>query len=252
MKLSPQEKADRRAAFHRMSVPEKLEYILAYYKLPIVLVLIALIFLGTVISHAVTRKNHLLFLGFVNVSVGEDLEDRLTDRFLEATGADPKRNDVYTYTGLYLSDHPAEENHEYSYASKLKILAAINARQMDLVLLNREAYDICSHSGYLLDLSEFLQQRGDPELYGLAASCLSENDVVLSDNAIEMELGTADAYRADVETAVNGLEVSGLPAFRTAEFQEPVFLCVIANSPRLSEILDYMGYILSVDFDLEG
>lgn len=251
MKLSPQEKADRRAAFHRMSVPEKLEYILAYYKLPIVLVLIALIFFGTVISHAVTRKNHLLYLGFVNVSVGEDLEDRLTDRFLEAADADPKRNDVYTYTGLYLSDHPAEENHEYSYASKLKMLAAINAKQMDVVLLNREAYDICSHSGYLLDLSEFLQQEA-PDLHELAASCLSENDVVLSDNAIEMELGTADAYRAEVETVVNGLEVSGLPAFRTAEFQEPVFLCVIANSPRLSEILDYMGYILSVDFDMEG
>lgn len=35
----------------------------------------------------------------------------------------------------------------------MKLFAAINAKQLDLVLMNREAYDLCFQSGFLMDLS---------------------------------------------------------------------------------------------------
>jgi len=243
MKLSPQEKADRKAAFRRMTVAGKLEYIFAYYKLPLVLILIAAIAVGTVISHAIRRKNELLYLGFLNVSVGDELLERLTEGFVGVLGEDPKKNEVYAYTGLYISDNPAEENHEYSYASRLKMLAAMNAEQVDVVLLNREAYDLFSHSGYLLDLGDLLQREA-PELLPDAAAYLTDNDVVLEDNAIEMELGTADSYQAMTESAANALEVTEAPIFRGAGFPEPVYLGVIANSPRLSAAVAYIQYVL--------
>ena len=244
MKLSPQEKADRKASFRRMSVPGKLEYIFSYYKLPIVLILIGVIFAVTVVYHTVTRKNELIYLGLINVAVGDDMNQILTDGFVEAVGEKLSESEVYVYSGLYLSENPAEENHEYSYASRLKLLASVNAMQMDVVLLNRESYDILSHSGYLIDLGGLLGQE-DPQLLPEASALLTENEVILEDNAIEMELGTADAYQAETVSAANALEISGVPILRSAGFQEPVYLCVIANSPRLSEAAAYIRYVLT-------
>ena len=217
MKLSPEEKADRKAAFKKMRFSKKLEYIFAYYKLPIVLILIALIASGTVLFHAITRKNNLLYLGFANVSVGEDMEAFLTDGFIKYDGANPKKNQIYTYTGLYLSDDPAAENHEYSYASRLKMIAAVNAKQMDIVLLNKESYDLLSRNEYLLDLSAFLQKE-DPDLYA----------------------------RVSPYVTGSALQVSELPSFYEAGFPEPVYLCVIANSPRCDEVIDYLAYVTSM------
>ncbi len=244
MKLSPQERADRRAAFRRMGLAEKLGYILAYYKLPLVLILIAAIAAGSVITRLATRKNELLYLALVNVSVGDDLTDSLTDGFVAAMGEDPGESEVYVYAGLYLSENPAEENHEYSYASRLKLLAAIDAEQLDVVLLNREAYDLLSRSGYLLDLHDLPGTEDAPPLSD-AAAYLTENDVILDDNALEVRLGTADAYEAVTVTAVNAVEISSLPLFAPAGFSEPVYLGVIANSPRLPAAAAYIARILS-------
>ena len=244
MKLSPQEKADRRAAFRRMGLAGKLEYIFAYYKLPLVLVLIAGIIAASVISRLVSRKNELLYVAFVNVAAGDDLRALFTDGFVQAVGEDPGSSEVYAYTGLYISEAPAEENHEYSYASRLKMLAAMNAKQVDVVLLNRESYDMFSRSGYLLDLEELLRREA-PELLPEAAAYFTENDIVLEDNAIEMELGTADAYQAETVSSVNALEVSAAPLLRPAGFQEPVYLGVIANSPRLPAAAAYIRYVLA-------
>ena len=100
--------------------------------------------------------------------------------------------------------------------------------------------------GYLLDLNELLQKEA-PELLPDAAAYLTENEVILEDNAIEMELGTADAYQAVTESAANALEVSAAPLFVPAGFPEPVYLGVIANSPRLSAAIAYIQYVLFPD-----
>ena len=244
MKLTAQEKADRKAAFALMSIPEKLEYVFAYYKLPLVLLLIGLIFAGSVLSRQITRKNELLYLGLVNVAAGEDMQERLTGGFVRTQEADPRKNEVYLYADMYISDDPPAEYHEYSYASKLKILAAIDAKEMDVVFLNRESYDIFSRNGYLLDLSVLLTKEA-PGLLPEAGPLLTENEIILEDNSIEMELGTADSYQAQTMSQSNALEVTSVPVFASAGFQEPVFLGVIANSPREKEASAYIQYILT-------
>ena len=242
MKLTPQEKADRKAAFKRMDLPARIDYIFSYYKLPLVLLLIAVIFLVTVAHHYISKKHELLYLGVINVSVGDDLMEPLTEGFVEHLGVNPKKNEVYTYRDLYISENPAPEFHQYAYTSRLKMLAAINAKQVDVVLMNRESYDLFSHSGYLLDLASFLQEE-DPELFTQLQPLLTENEVILEDNAEEMTLGTADSYQAEAVSCTNGLAVSDLPFFASAHFPEPVYLCVIANSTHLPAVLSYIRYL---------
>ena len=234
MKLSEQEKAAHKAAFRAMSPGKKLEHIGLYYKWPILLTLIALLVLGSVLQRV-------LYLAVMNTTVGSELETRLTEGFLSASGADAGRQEVYLYRDLYLSENADELNHEYAYASQMKLVGAIQAQRMDLMLMNREAYDIVSHKGYLAELPALAE--GDPALFTPLAPLLIENEVILSDNAIELMLGEADEAERITRSVPNALAVSTLPVFEQAGLDGEVYLGLVANSPRVDAALQYIRYL---------
>ncbi len=238
MKLPEQEKAAYRAAFRTMSPGEKLEHIFTYYKWPILLGLIALVILGSALYRNLTKKEPVLYLAFANVAVGEDLEQTLTGDFLLSLGADPKREEVYLYRDLYLSDNADTLNHEYAYASRMKLMGAVQAQKMDVVVMNGEAYDLLSRSGYLLPLGE---------LPGLDEAALRQrlvsNEVTLSDNAIEYQLGEAEEHEVQTETVINALALEGLPLYERAGFPEPVYLGVIANTTHTETAVSFLCYV---------
>lgn len=241
MSLSRQERDHLKASFQKMGPVDKIGYIWEYYKLPITVRLVALAFVCSMVYHEVTKKEVLVYSALINVSAGDELASRLDEGFISAEGTDPKRAEVCLYQGLYLSEDPSPENHQYGYASKLKLMASIEAKQLDVVLMNREAYDIYSRNGYLLELDSLLSQ--DEALYRALEPSLTANTVVLEDNAIEYALNEAHRYQEVTEEAVNGLDLSPSPMFRDAGFPESVYLGVIANSPRLPAVLRYIGYL---------
>ena len=137
---------------------------------------------------------------------------------------------------LYLSDDPAASDHEYAYASRMKLLATINSKQLDLVLMNREAYDLCSASGYLLDLTNLVD-----------SAYLTANQVILEDNAVEYNLNEAQEYIVVTQTQSNAVELTKLSAFQEAGFSDSVYIGIIANTPRLPACQDYLDYLISTD-----
>ena len=86
MKLSQQEKDSLRENFRKMDTRAKVDYIYTYFKWYILLGVIALMVLGSAVYRQVTKKDTVIYLGLVNVSVGTDLETALTLDFLEDTG----------------------------------------------------------------------------------------------------------------------------------------------------------------------
>ena len=242
MKLTKQEKAARRAAFQAMSPAKKAEHIATYCKWPIMLSLIVLIVIGSVLHQQLTKKEPLLYLAFANVSAGGDLENGLTDGFLRFLGADAKKQEVYLYRDLYLSDSADTLNHEYAYASRMKLMGTVSAGKLDLVLMNREAYDYLSRSGYLLELTpSFFGENA--ALYEKQLPILSSNELILSDNSIEYQLGEAKTHQVETETVQNALDVSSLPLFARAGFPDAVYLGVIANSERLTACIEFISYV---------
>lgn len=241
MKLSPKERAEIRESFRQMSLAKKLEYIFSYYKLPIVLVLIAGIVIGDFTYRHVTKKEALLYAAYFNVSMGEELDTALTAGFVDHVGTSPEKNEVYIYRDLYLSQDPSTENHQYAYASRLKLLASIEAKKLDVVLMNQEAYDTLSQGGYLYAIPDILDQ--NEPLYPLLEPYLRANTVILEDNSIEYTLNEADAYEAVTVQTVNGIDVSSFALFHNASFSGSVYLGVIANSPRLPMVFDYIEYL---------
>ena len=232
MKLTKEQKAARRAAFRAMSPAKKREYIWDYYKWPILLALLALVLLAGAMRRELTKKEELLYVALANVTVGEDLERSLTTDYLTASDRDPRRQEVSVYRDLYLSDDADELNHAYAYASRVKLMGAVQTQKLDVLLMNREAYDLLSAQGYLLPLDE-----------AALRPFLRSNEVVLSDNRIAWELNEADTHERTVETVQNAAALSGCPLFQAAGFDGELYAAILANSPRTEEALCYLRYL---------
>ena len=241
MKLTASERAAWREAFRRMSAADKIGYIFSYYKLPVILtlLLVYVVCYGTYRHFA--RKEILLYVACANVALNEDTAEMLSNGFVRAFGGDVRTETVFLYRNLYLSDNPALANHEYAYASRLKLLAATDTQQVDLILMNREAYNLLSESGYLLNLSSGPLGK-DPNF----REFLTANQVILQDNSLDFALGEAEDYHAESVNEENALEVSRFPLFLNAGFTDPIFLGVIPNSPRIDAAMKYLAYLQSV------
>ena len=234
VKLSEKEKAAHKAAFQAMNPAEKAEHIFTYHKWSILLVLLVLLILGSIIHRQLTQKKPVLYLAVINASFGENVEKSLTEDFLAAAGFDARRQEVYLYRDLYLSENADTLNHEYAYASKVKLSGTISAEKLDLVLMNREAYDIFSQHGYLLGLTS---------LSDAFSPYLTENEVILSDNSVDYLLGNVEEEQFVTETVPNSLAVSSLPLFRDAGFDGDLYIGVVSNSPRQDEAEAYIRYL---------
>lgn len=235
MKIPKEEREQYRQAFRQMSPIGKLDYILTYYKVEVVVGLLALIVLCSVGYRQLTKKTPVLYEGFVNVEAGEELQERLTTDFLVDTGRSPRKQMIQLYQGLYLTDDPTSIAFQYVYASRLKVLASIESHQMDVMLMNREAYDTFSQSGYLLQLDEYFA--GDP--------ALTTNLVIYEDNAEAHSFDETIPYEAVTGEEANALDCSDMPFFKEAGFTEPLYLGIIANTNRLDCSLEYLEYLMN-------
>lgn len=204
---------------------QRIQYIWDYYKLPIVICLIFLYIAGYIVYGHFSRKETLLYTGLVNVAASEQLTDELALGFLDFLDADSSKAELKLYTGLYLTDNPDDPNHEYTYASRIKTVASIDDEQLDVVLMNKEAFDAFSQSGYLYNIEELLRDTA-PE-----ALAEWESDLVTDEFPM-------------------GLLVSKQGLFKEVGFEDDVYLGVIKNSPRMDMAAEYIEYLYSYDSPL--
>ena len=228
--------------FHELDTKQKLQYIWDYHKLPIVITCIVLYIAGYALYTHYTQKNPVLSAALVNFAPSEQLSDRLGKGFIDAEGLDSRKNEVRLYTGLYLTDDENDPNHAYTYASRMKILGAIDSEALDIVLMNKEAFDAFSQNGYLCNLKNLLLQ-ADPALYEELAPFLQTNTVILEDNALDLYFDDTVTYSAKTEEYPMGIDLTQFPCIRDAGLNGTIYLGVITNSPHLSEAVSYIDYL---------
>ena len=124
----------------------------------------------------------------------------------------------------------------------MKFLGALETKKLDVMLMNREGYDLLSKSGFLLDLEETLR-REDPALYERLRDRLTVNQVTVLDNSLEFQLGEAEELEQVFLEARNGLDLSDFPMIREAGFPDTVYLGIAANTERLDAALQYVAYL---------
>ena len=168
---------------------KKWEHIWAYYKLPIAIVLIVVYILGYAAYRHVTKKEDVLYLGLVNITAGSDLTEQLTTGFAEAQGLTKK---------------------QYVYASEMKLLGAVSAQRLDVVLMDEYARDRLLADDYFLDLRTL-----DASFHALSG--LNAGGTVL--------------------------DISDTPFVRQAGFSGKVYLGVVQNAPHPERAAAYIHYL---------
>lgn len=220
----------------------RLQYIWDYYKLPLAILGILLYIFSHILYNHLTYKESILYAALVNVNAGEILTKGLSRDFLNYMNLDLSKNKLELYSGLYLTDNELSEHHQYTYASRMKILAMIDGELLDVVLMNREAFDAFSQNGYLYDLSELISQ-ADSGLYDIIQPDLVVNIIILEDNQDELLSDKSALYHAVTEEHNYGIDLSRTKLIESAGFGEPVYLGIVANSPRTDSALEYLKYL---------
>lgn len=205
---------------------KKLQHLWEYYKFPFVVCCVFLYIVGYIIYGQLSKQNVVLYTALVNVSVSDTLNKQLNDGFIGYLQLDKNKNSCHLYQNLCLTAYPDSSSYDYIYASKVKVLAAIDNEQLDVVLMNKEAFDYFSRNGYLCDLENFLKKE-DYQLYNLLKDMLVKNTVT-----------------QNTEMQSTGIDLSYLPLFSEAGFSDKVYLGVIGNSTRKDPILSYLYYLL--------
>jgi hypothetical protein len=136
------------------------------------------------------------------------------------------------YTGLYLTDDPEGDNREYAYASRIKILASIDNEQLDIVIMNREAFDLFSQSGYLYNMEELLKNPN--------TGTVAEWTPYLVISPVTQKDPAGDMPTEDYPT---GLRLSQNKLFVKAGFEDDLYLGVIKNTPRMDTVIEYIKYL---------
>ncbi len=213
---------------------KKLQYIWDYYKLPLFITGVLLYAVIYVAYRHLTYKDTSLYVALVNVNAGESLTEQLENGFLDAADIDASSNKLQLYSGLYLTDDADSPYFEYTYASRVKILAAIDGEMLDAVLLDKEAFDAFSQNGYLCRIDELLSAEY-PDFYSDIAPFI-ENNIFIKDNS-------SITYSAVTEEYPMGMDLSQAKLIRQAGFDEPVYFGIIANSQRKDMAVRYLEYL---------
>ena len=171
------------------------EHIWAYYKLPILGILIVLYIFGYAAYRHFTKKEAVLYVSLVNISAGSDLTGQLTDGFAQYAHLTKKQ----------------QVNEQYVYASELKLLAAVSAQQLDVILMDTAAREQLQDEEYFLDL-----------------------------RTLDADFSSLDELSADGVT----LDISDTPLIAQAGFEGFVYLGVIANAPHPERAAAYIRYLL--------
>lgn len=225
-----------------MKFRKEIQYIWDYYKFPLVVLCIFLYIIGYFLYGHFTRKDTILYTALVNVSASESLTQQLSTDFIPYIKEDSSKKELQLYTGLYLTDDENNPNHEYTYASRMKILASIDGEQLDVVLMNKESFDAFSQNGYLYNLEALLSNEC-PALYEKWKPYLVTNTIILEDNSTDVQLDPSISYQAVTEEAPTGLSISQTGLLHDANFSDTVYLGIVANTPRADTAVQYIQYL---------
>ena len=218
-----------------LSLTSRIQYIWDYYKVPLFTAALLIYIICYIIFRHATDKDILLYVAAVNTPVQNETEDFINS-FPESdyavSDADTKdsmesNNAIVDLAkDLYLTSDPDSEYHQYVYASRLKILASIEAEKLDIVLADREAMDAFAAQGFLMPLESVFAD--DPQILDR----LETGTVILEDNQIEVMLDESVPYEAVTRSEKAYLDLSGMTTLPGMPDDRPVYIGIIANTPR--------------------
>ena len=194
--------------FSQLNKKQKLQYILDYYKIHIIVTAAIICILFSIIR--TVQKNHDidLYVAYVNIAADDSLLESIDD----ATCLN-----ISNYTNLLITEDPASDNLEYAYASSIKLMSAISAGKLDIIVADSYGIKMAENAGYLTNPKDYLESK-NPALANLLENYFIEDE-------------------SHIPYAID-LSYSNL--FVQAGFSEPIYIGIVASDEVSPEVSDYL------------
>ena len=189
--MNPYKKEQReqeKKTWKSLTGKQKLRQAFDYYRLPFFIVLLVLCTAGYVYYQYATRKETVLYAALVNLRPDENITDVLSDGFIpfyeEATGKSSVKRSVFLYVDLHLAAADSGDYNQQEYSSQLRLMSAVQSRQLDVVLMDQQAFHTLSQDRYLADLNSCLSEY--PGLLASLSPLLTDSTVIsgeITDNS---------------------------------------------------------------------
>lgn len=225
-----------------LSKRKRVRYLWDYYKLPFVIAFIICYIIGFNIYRHVTHKDTILFSALINFAPSEEISKQLSEDYLTYIDANTRKEQFKLYSGWYLTADKDSQYYEYNFASQMKILAAIDDEQLDVVLLDRESFDAFSQNGYLYNIEELLRKSS---VYDKVKPYIINNIVFLEDNGKDLNFDATIEFEATTAEFPMGLDITNCSILSDQQYSDTIYLGVIANTPRKDEVTRYLEYLFS-------
>ncbi len=227
-----------------MNGSQRVQFIWDYYKFPILIGSIVLILLVYGIFRAVTHKDPVLFSAYVNVFANDSFTEQITDGFVEELGENPSQKEVVLYTNWLLSDDPEMDasSVQYEYAMRVRALATIEAKELDVALMDQDGFDFFAKNGYLMNIDELLADK-DPALRERLKPFMVSNTEVLSDNMEDVVADPSVEYVSETTEYPMALDLSFSSAAQDTGYQGTIYVGIVGNSPRMDTAVEYLRYL---------
>lgn len=200
---------ERFRTFKQLSAKQKLQYIWDYYKIHIIVTVVLICAIFSIIKTIKASNSADLYVAYVNVAVDENMTNALEDQ----SGLI-----ISSYRDLLITEDPSGENLQYAYASSMKLMSAISAEKLDIIIGDSFALDNANSSDYLLDPKEFIKANNP--------SLLDEFEPLF----IRDDAGNPYA-----------IDISGFSPFSEAGYTEPIYLGIIASDTNTESKLSLLS-----------
>ena len=212
---------EEKRKFLALDRKEKLTYFRSYYLVPLLVVIAALVFIGTMIRDVIRGQGEILISGmFLNTSLTDEADAYLEQGFVEYLGRTGEK--VHVNTAQYVLDFSGGMALSSPYQAQMAVVTQLAAGTLDFVLVDESAFEYLGSHGMIADpekvlTPETLQKYRDRLVYREVYSTAGMEDEEAGDEAAQenggQEPAAADA-EASSESATGSEAMSEGPAGR--------------------------------------
>lgn len=134
---------------------EKLAYFKEYYLKTTLVVIAALVLIGSIVYSMVTAPEDTGFAAFFYNDTGDSSSTAMLDEFVAYAGIDTKVHDAYIDASMDYSSSGSDYN---AYTGLEKSMAVISTGELDVIIGDQEAFDYFSKSECFPDITTVLPE----------------------------------------------------------------------------------------------
>ena len=211
-----------RKVLEEEGIKGRLKYFFHYYKWPVLIGLIVIIFFGTSIFQILSQKDTALQVLMVNGFPNIETEELMTD-FESTITIDTDKEDTLLDASFYIN---TESPTMYDEQNAEKLFVMSSAGVVDVVLVDEAYFQIMAEAGYLLDLRKILSE---------------EQMTLYADRAFYYD--SPNNY-AEGEELV-GIEITSSPKIVDTQSypNTKAYFCMIMNAPNIENSLAFLEYL---------